>query len=63
MEYWIDIDEVYPVFSIKIAKDGLPYDEVVKVPSELVERYNRIRKEYDEVQNELAKLAWHYEAI
>ena len=63
MEYWIDADEVYPVFSIKNTKDGLPYDEVVEVPDELVERYNRIRKEYDEVQNELAKLAWCYEDI
>ena len=63
MEYWIDASEVYPVFSIKNAKDGLPYDEVIEVPGELVERYNRICKEYDEIQNELAKLAWHYEGI
>ena len=63
MKYWIDADEVYPVFSIKNAKDGLPYDEVVEVPDELVERYNRICKEYAEVQKEIAKLARYYEDI
>lgn len=63
MQFWIDSDEVYPVFSLKKAESALSYDEVVEVPDELVERYNKVCKEYAKIQRELRKLAKYDEEL
>ena len=58
MKYRIDADEAYPVFFLLSAEK--PFGEVVDVPDELVARYERVCKEYGEIQNELAELIKYY---
>ena len=58
MKYRIYEDEAYPIFSLLSAER--PFGEVVDVPDELVARYERVCKEYGEIQRELADLINYY---
>jgi len=61
MKYWIDDDSAYPVFYLLPADSAVHLERVVDVPDELVKRYERVCKEYGEVQYELAKLVKYYD--
>ena len=52
----INSDEAYPLFSIE-EFDHLSNGEPVNIPKRLFERYTKIKKKFDAVQDELAKLA------
>lgn len=49
----IDLDEVWPVYSIKKVSEEL---KGIEVSEEALLKYERIQKEYDEMQRELKKL-------
>ncbi len=61
MKYWIDADEAYPVFCLMPADRTENLEEVADVPDELVKRYERVCKEYGEVQRELAALIKYFD--
>ena len=57
MKIYIDSDEAYPVYSYRRDRPYDTYGTEVEVKETTIARWNRINREYEEMQEELAELS------
>jgi hypothetical protein len=53
MIVWIDTDERYPEFILHKKEDRYGTGELIEIPDELFNKYNKLSKEFDDIQEEI----------